>query len=210
MAGARLSRQRPAGPGKLPRRPAEPASGAILAVAVAVLALAAAVLGVGRLMAASGHAEAAPPAGSATISELTAQVTGAEWAEMDHDMATDAPGYQMPPAMMPGMPTGDDQRLSIAITVLNTGDETRPILAGKEFVLHGKNGQQWSAHSDTFGDLPRLAPHNAVSGIIFFDLPPAGLTDSPVWLEWSHQGRAVRLTIPLTGVAAMPEHSHHP
>jgi hypothetical protein len=210
MPGTRLSRQRPASPATLRLRPAEPASGAILAVAVAVLALAAAVLGVGRLLAASGGAGAAPPAGSVTISELTTQVTSAGWAEMDHDMATDAPGYQMPPAMMPGMPTGDDQRLSIAVTVVNNGDATRPLQAGKEFVLHGKNGQQWAPHSDTFGDLPRLAPHNAVSGVIFFDLPPAGLTDSPIWLEWSHQGRTARLTIPLAGMATTPEHSHHP
>lgn len=210
MTGTRLSRQRPAGPVAVPRKPDEPASGAILAVAVAVLALAAAVLGAGRLMATSGGGETAPPAGSVTISELTTQVTSAAWAEMDHDMSTDAPGYQMPPAMMPGMPTGDDQRLSITVTVVNTGDETRPLRAGKELVLHGKNGQQWAPHSDTFGDLPRLAPHNAVTGVIFFDLPPAGLTDSPVWLEWSHQGRTARLTIPLAGVATTPEHSHHP
>jgi hypothetical protein len=210
MAGTRLSRKRPADPVAPRRGPAEPGSGAVLAVAVAVLALAAAVIGVGRLMAAASGDGGAPLAGSVTITELTAQVTTAGWAEMDHDMSTDAPGYQMPPAMMPGMPTGDDQRLSIAVTVVNTGDETRPLLAGKEFVLHGKNGQQWAPHSDTFGDLPRLAPHNAVSGVIFFDLPPAGLTDSPVWLEWSHQGRTARLTIPLAGVATAPEHSHHP
>jgi hypothetical protein len=178
-------------------------------VVVVVAALAVTVLGVGRLVA--GGAEGPPAAVQvATLADLSAQVSEAGWVDMDHDMSTDAPGYQMPPAMMPGMPTGDDQRLSVNITVVNTSDGTRPLRAATEFTLHtAKNDKQWAPHSDTFGDLPRLAPHNVVSGILFFDLPPGELADSPVWVEWSHDGAAARLTIPLNG-AVPPEHPHNP
>jgi|GEM_PF-1902294 len=201
-------RQRRAGTARPDR--ASPARGAgrrLATIIVVLAALAASMLGVGRLVAAFGAGDQAPPAGIVTLAELTTQVTAAEWVKMDHDMTPDAPGYQMPPAMMPGMPTGDDQRLSVAITVVNTGDRTRPLRAAKEFTLRSENGRQWQLHSDTFADLPRLAPRNAVSGVLFFDLPPGELAESPVWLEWRHQDEAARLTIPLDG-AAPPPHSH--
>lgn len=148
--------------------------------------------------------------GQATVDSLTAQVTTADWTEMDHDMSGDAPGYQMPPAMMPGMPEQGDQRLAVSVTVVNSSEETRPLRPGKEFTLRAENGGRWTAHSDTFGELPRLAPQNAIRGILFFDLPPAELTKSPVWLEWTHGDTASRLIIPVDGVRVPPNHSHNP
>jgi hypothetical protein len=175
---------------------------------VVLAAIAVATIGVARLAAAP---DVPPVAADRAVADgLAARITTAGWAAMDHDMSGDAPGYQMPPAMMPGMPENGDQRLAVAVTVVNTGDRTRPLLPGKEFALHaGPEGKRWATHSDTFGDLPRLAPHNAVDGILFFDLPPAALTDSPAWLEWTHGDSVSRLTIPLDGVRG-PSHPHNP
>jgi hypothetical protein len=178
-------------------------------VIIAAAALAVAAFGVLRLFAAADTPRAA--AGQASLDSLTTQVNTAEWAKMDHDMSENAPGYQMPPAMMPGMPQGDDQRLAVTITVTNTSDETRAVKPGKEFILHaGKQGRTWSPHSHTFGDLPRLAPRNAVKGVLFFDLPPAELADSPAWIEWTHGDATSSLTIPMDGVGDGPSHSHNP
>jgi hypothetical protein len=179
-------------------------------IAIVVLtALVVAVIGVVRLAASSdAPAEAA---GQASVDSLTASVTAAGWTSMDHDMSADATGYQMPPAMMPGMPENGDQRLSVTVTVVNTSDETRPLRPDKEFALHaGKENKQWAPHSDTFGDLPRLAPRNAVEGVLFFDLPAAQLTGAAAWIEWTHQGSTNRLTIPMDGVSSGPSHSHNP
>lgn len=178
-------------------------------VIVALMALVVATIGVVRLAASQDAPSAA--ASQASVDSLTTSVTAAYWANMDHDMSGDAPGYQMPPAMMPGMPENGDQRLAVTVTVANTSDGTRPLRPGEEFALHaGKEGKQWAPHSTTFGDLPRLAPHNAVEGVLFFDLPPAQLTDAAAWIEWTHADSANRLTIPMDGVSSGPSHSHNP
>lgn len=175
-------------------------------VLVALAAMAVATVGVARL-ATSPDASAAD---EATVDSLTAQVTAASWTSMDHDMSEDATGYQMPPAMMPGMPENGDQRLAVTMTVVNTSGDTRPLRPDKEFALHaGEDSRQWAPHSDTFGDLPRLAGRNAVNGIIFFDLPPNELT-APAWIEWTHSGTTSRLTIPMDGVREHQEHSSNP
>jgi hypothetical protein len=175
-------------------------------VLVVLAALAVATVGIVRL--------ATPPAASAadeaTVDSLTAQVTSAGWTTMDHDMSGDAPGYQMPPAMMPGMPENGDQRLAVAVTVVNTSNGTRPLRPGEEFALRaGEEGRQWAPHSDTFGDLPRLAGRNAVNGILFFDLPADELV-APAWIEWTHSGTTSRLTIPMDGMRDHPGHSGNP
>jgi hypothetical protein len=178
-------------------------------VIVVVAACAVATVGVVRLVASPDASSAA--ARQASVDSLTAQVTEAGWTAMDHDMSSDAPGYQMPPAMMPGMPENGDERLAVSVKVVNTSDDTRPLLPGKEFALHaGTDGKQVAPHSDTFGELPRLAPHNAVEGILYFDLPAAELTDAPAWIEWTHGDTANRLIIPMDGVSGGPSHSHNP
>jgi len=177
-------------------------------VLVVLAALAVATFGVVWLSAAPAPSVTAS---QATVDNLTAQVTAAGWTNMDHDMSGDAPGYQMPPAMMPGMPEKGEQRLAISVSVVNTSDGTRPLRPGEEFTLHaGKDGRQWARSSDTFGDLPRLAPRSAVNGVLFFDLPPAELTGSPAWLEWTHGDTTSRLIIPMDGVRSGPTHSHNP
>jgi hypothetical protein len=191
------------------RHRAGPDAPRVRLVLVLLAAIALTAFGVSRLL----GAFASPPAAGdvANVDSLTARVTTAEWTKMDHDMSGNAPGYQMPPAMMPGMPSGEDQRLAVALTVTNTSGDTRAIRAAKEFSLvAGKEGKRWQPASDTFGELPRLAGGNAVSGMLFFDLPPAELVDSPAWIEWSHDGVTTRLTVPMGGVISGPGHSHNP
>jgi hypothetical protein len=178
-------------------------------VFVVLSALAVATFGVIRLVAVPDASSAA--AGDASVDSLTAQITAAGWTGMDHDMSGDSPGYQMPPGMMPGMPENGEQRLSVSVTVVNSSDDTRPLRPSEEFTLHaGKEGKQWAPRTDTFGDLPRLAPGNAVKGNLFFDLPPAELTDSAAWIEWTHGDTTSRLTIPMDGVSGPPNHPHNP
>jgi hypothetical protein len=177
-------------------------------VIIVVAASAVATFGVAHLVAASDTPSGATDL--ATMDNLTARVATAGWTNMDHDMDSDATGYQMPPAMMPGMPEGSDERLAISVTVVNTSEDTRLLSPGEEFALHaGKEGKQWRPHSDTFGDLPRLAPHNAVTGMLYFDLPAAALTESLAWIDWTHGGTTSRLTIPMDGVSAPEAHSHN-
>lgn len=176
-------------------------------VIVIVAALGAAIFGVTRLFAAPSAPE--PASENATLGGLTTSVTTAGWSKMDHDMAADAPGYQMPPAMMPGMPEQGKERLVVSVTVTNTTDGTRPIRVGDEFALRvGEGGARVTPHSDTFGELPRLAAHNAIAGQLFFDLMREDLTRSPGWLEWTHGGATTRLAIPLDGVDTGSNHHH--
>lgn len=171
-------------------------------------ALAVATYGVLRLTSSS---EAAPESNAATVDSLTAQVLSAGWSDMDHDMSGDSPGYQMPAAMMPGMPENGDQRLGVAVTVVNTSADTRPLRPAEEFVLRtSKDDKRWTPRADTFGELPRLAPGNAVKGTLFFDLPSTALKDSPAWIEWTHGDTANRLMLPMDGVSDGPGHSHNP
>jgi hypothetical protein len=178
-------------------------------VIIVVAALAVAAIGTSRLFDLfDASADASP---SANVGGLTAAVTTAGWTAMDHDMSTSAPGYQMPSGMMPGMPDEGKQRLSVTVAVTNTTDEGRLVRPGEEFVLYaGKAGARLTPQSHTFGELPRLAPHNAVTGALFFDLAVEDLGDSPAWLEWSHDGTSTKLSVPLNGSGSTPDHPHKP
>lgn len=175
-------------------------------VGVLLVALAVTVFGVTQLVSALGDPEpTAPTSQVASLDSLTTQVSSADWLSMDHDMS--APGYQMPAQMMPGAPEKGQMRLSVRLSVVNSSADTRPIQPTKEFTLHSGKDGKWSAQKGTFGDLPRLAPGNAVDGVLFFDLPPDGLASGPTWIEWTRGDTSTRLAIPLNG--AVPEHSQH-
>jgi hypothetical protein len=174
---------------------------------VVLAAVVIATVGVLRLMAAPDTSAAAT--GQSSVDSLTAQVTAADWTGMDHEM-TPASGYQMPQGMMPGMPEDGEQRLAVKVTVVNTSGDTRPLRPGEEFVLRaGPEGRQWQQYAATFGELARLAPGNAVSGTLFFDLPPEEL-QPPAWVEWTHADTAIRLTLPINGLGEAPDHGHTP
>jgi hypothetical protein len=174
---------------------------------IVAVALAVAIFGITRLFASPSVEAEVSRTGS--LDSMTAEVTKAGWVEMDHEMAGDAPGYQMPPGMMPGMPEQGEQRVAVAITIVNTSDQTRQLHPGEEFVLHSaRDGKQWTAHSHTFGELPRLAPHSGVAGTLYFDLPPGDVADSDTWVEWTHGNTSARIFVPLNGATA-PDHPHN-
>lgn len=175
---------------------------------VIVAALAVAIFGATRLISALSAEAEAGQVGS--LNGLTAAVTTVSWVNMDHDMSSGAPGYQMPPAMMPGMPEEGKQRLSVTLTITNTSDGTRPVVPREEFTLHAtKDGALVPSQADTFGELPRLAPQNGVSGVLFFDLPQGDVVDSAAWIEWSHGGSSTKIAVPLNAAGAGPEHQHN-
>jgi hypothetical protein len=145
------------------------------------------------------------PTASAGLDGLSAAVTEAGWLSMDMPQ-TD--GYQMPAAMNPGMPAAGDERLALTITVVNTTGTTGSLRTTKEFsVRTAKDGKRWTPVSGTFGDLPRLAPGNGVTGILYYDLPASDVSSAaPVWVDWSRSSGTRALSIPLPGLA--PTHSH--
>lgn len=173
---------------------------------VVLAAIGVAVYGVGQLAASP---DTDPGTTEATVDSLDAQVTSAGWVDMDHNMS-DQPGFQMPSSMMPGMPEGDDQRLGIEVTLVNTSEDTRPLRPAEEFTLHtSKDDKTWEPKVDTFDDLARLAPGNGVNGTVFFDLPPAALADSTTWIEWTRGDTTTRLSLPGEGAGDAPDHSHN-
>ncbi|WP_158882269.1 hypothetical protein [Amycolatopsis anabasis] len=172
---------------------------------VILAAVAVGLFGVGRLVAVLRAPPRAVVGAEATHDGVNVRVTAASWTGMDHDMSGTAPGYTMPPAMMPGMPAAGEQRLAVTVTVVNTSDETRPVRPAREFTLRAATGEKgWEPHSHTFGELPRLAAHNALAGTLFFDLPPADLNGSPAWIEWNHEGVVSRLSVPFNGAVHSP------
>jgi hypothetical protein len=176
--------------------------GAVVLVVGAAVAVS--VLGVGQLV---GAAPPEPPSPTSTLDGLRVSTGSPGWLAMDHDMSTNAPGYQMPPAMMPGMPAEGEERLAIPITVANTAGATRPLHPAQEFTLHARpGGPALEPHSTTFGELPRLPAGSAVTGTLFFDLPSAELDES-AWIEWRHDGATARLAI---GPADSGEPHAHP
>jgi len=171
-----------------------PVKARIAGLLVMLTALAAAAIGVGSMIVSPG---AAPTESTALLGRLTASVGDAGWLGMDHDMSTTASGYEMPPAMMPGMPATGDDRLSIAVTLVNTDSGTVTLHPVNEFTLHaGPSATKVAAYGGTFGELPRLGPGAAVTGTLFFDLPPSQLDSAGAWLDWSRDGGSARLSIP--------------
>lgn len=125
-----------------------------------------------------------------------------------HDMDNQG-GYQMPAQMMPGAPVGDDMRLGVPLTLVNTDRQPRQFNLVEEFSLGGgRNETIRRLHSDTFGRLSRLSPGSAVDGVLYFDTVVPDSADPPLYLMWRRDGETIRLAIPLTGAA--PDHEHGP
>lgn len=175
-------------------------------LAIVLVALVGAVVGAGML-ARRNAAGQTFPAGSTTLGGLTATLHAAGWMSMDSHQMDNQGGYQMPAQMMPGAPAGDEMRLGVPLTLLNTTDEVRGFNLSEEFFLvGGRNDAPRRVHSDTFGQLPRLTPGSAVDGVLYFDTIVPGAGDPPLYVQWKRDGRAVRLGVSLG--AATPGHGH--
>lgn len=179
--------------------------GTALSVAIVAAALATAVSGL-LVVVDQRAARHGPAPASATLGGLTAAVGTAAWAMPDHVMPLPGgdgqsggqPGYQMPPQMMPGMPTGDDVRLSVPLTLENTSGATRRFDLAAEFVLRGgREAQPRTPQANTFGELNRLGRGSAVNGVLYFDVEAPAANDPPLYLEWTRDGEATRITISL-------------
>jgi len=123
-----------------------------------------------------------------------------------HDMNNQG-GYQMPAQMMPGAPVGDDMRFGVPLTLVNTSAEVRQFnLIEEFFLLGGRIDRPRTLHSDTFGQLSRLSPGSAVSGVLYFDTVVPDASDPPLYLEWRRDGETTALAIPR--LAGAPNHGH--
>ncbi|HEX6358193.1 hypothetical protein [Actinophytocola sp.] len=180
----------------------KPRAGIVVLVLVAV---AAATFGIVQLVdtwtapASVGH--------EGTLDGLHTRIDKAGWVDLE-DMAKGmAPG--MPMNQMQGMPDEGDGRVEVKVTVVNATSQTHQFLAAEEFALRAEKGdKRWTPSADTFGDLPRLAPRNAVSGLLFFDMPPDEVKDTTVWLEWKRDGGSAALSVSLSGTGGgMMDHS---
>lgn len=181
-------------------------------VLVLVAAIVVAVLGAGEL-AAMLRARSAPLAtDTITLSGLTIRIDQVSWVAFDaNDPATTDPtakdGYKMPAQMMPGMPADGEGRLNIGVTLSDQGGSARALNTNGEFFLGGGAGDKTQKLSgDTFGDLRRINPDNAVDGKLFFDLKPPGPKDPPLYLEWRRGGDLARLLLVPGGTASTHHH----
>jgi hypothetical protein len=155
---------------------------------------------------------AGPPETHAALDGMQATVAKAQWLaheDMDPIPATDAPvgpaGYQMPAAMMPGMPAEGQSRMMIELNMSNDAGQARALDPETEFILRNEQGETWLTEGDTFGGFSRLNPSNGVTGAVFFDVPTDGAAQHQWVLEWKRDGRTTRLAVPLGNA---PAHSH--
>ncbi|WP_406503729.1 hypothetical protein [Streptomyces sp. NBC_01602] len=148
------------------------------------------------------------PAATARLGGLDAKPGRAGWTAMaNHDMDGRS-NYQMPSAMMPGAPEGDDMRLGIPITLTNGTGSVRRFDLAREFSLSGgKDGASRKLHADTLGELPRLNAGSAVRGVLYFDLEAPQAGDAPLLLVWKRDGDVRRMTVRMPG--GTPEQHQH-
>ena len=170
-------------------------------LAATVLLLAA--VGTGLLM---RYKSATPTDQVAAIGDLSVRLHDAGWINMDgHDQANQG-GYQMPAQMMPGAPAGDEMRFGVPLTLVNTGGKFLRFSLVEEFFLRGgRTDEPRRLHSDTFGQLARLGPGNAIDGVLYFDTIVPAAADPPLYLEWRRDGDTSILAIPLLA-GGIPDH----
>jgi len=183
------------------RRPA----GQLLVIALALAAVVA-----GSMVLADRLRDSTPPlASQVTLHGLQATLATAGWVPMDAHTMDQGGGFQMPAQMMPGAPEGDQMRLGVPITLLNTDRSEQRFNLAEEFtVVGGTDGGPVALHSDTFGLLRRLAPGSAVNGVLYFDLVVPSPTDPPLVLRWVRDADTVEIAIPMAGGTPADPHQH--
>jgi hypothetical protein len=173
------------------------------AVAVVVAALVLGLVGAGML-AFMLRERAHAATDEVTVGGLELRVESAKWEElqMNHD-----PGFQMPPAMMPGAPADGDQRLRLAVELTNHSRDPKLLTKG-EFHVEGPGGTSWPVTVDSIG-VSQLNPGLAISGGLHFDLPLKSIRkgDPGLVLVWDRAGKVRRIPIQLDGAA--PSHDRH-
>lgn len=145
---------------------------------------------------------------AATVDGITTEIRDAGWVEFDMGHVMDGQGgFMMPDQMMPGTPSGDQVRLGITLTLLNTSGTTREFnLAGEFSVTGGRTPEPQPISADSIGELPRLAPGAALDGTLYFDLEVPTDDDPPLLLRWTRGGGSVLIEVPLAADAPVHEH----
>lgn len=147
---------------------------------------------------------------SATLDGITTEITGSEWAVLNH-VINEQGGYQMPGQMMPDAPEGDEVRLGLLVTLTNTRSGTEAFsLPGEFTVTGGGYDEPVPLTADTIGTMSRLGPGAAVKGTLYFDVvaPEEGEPElPPLYLRWDRGGDEIRIPVELPG--EVPDHSDH-
>jgi hypothetical protein len=202
---AQQRRQTPRVQADPPRRAGWPviALGAVLVVVALVVAV------TGMTLTQRHHREVVETTqvDSATLDGLSAAPGTVIWAAMQEDQSMGATGgYQMPPQMMPGMPTGDTMRLGVNMTLANTGSTVQTFDLNSEFFVGGgKIGPPRPLQVDSFGGLPRLNGESVVRGVLYFDIKPPAPGDPPLYVLWKRAGQQRRLTIHVPAAMQMTD-----
>lgn len=177
-----------------------------LGAVVVVLGLVVAVVGMTSTVRHRQHVVQTTQVASATLGSLSATPRQVIWAEMQDDQMNATDGYQMPPQMMPGMPTGDQMRLGISITLANAGSQVQTFDLNSEFFLGGgRIDPPRPLQVDSFGGLPRLNGQSEVSGVLYFDIKPPAPGDPPLYLLWKRAGQQRRLLIHVPATMQMTD-----
>jgi hypothetical protein len=147
---------------------------------------------------------------TATVDGITTDVREAGWVDFDMGHVMDGQGgFMMPDQMMPDAPSGDQVRLGVTVTLLNTTDGTQEFNLADEFTLTGGvEAEPQPISADSIGELPRLGPGAAVDGVLYFDIVAPAPEDPPLYLRWNRDGDTVLLEVPMTSDNP-PEHSEH-
>lgn len=177
--------------------------------AARLIAEAAAVLSAAGLIAVSLVAIAAERPhvhdhGGYALGGVEVSVDSVAW--LSHDMfggpmPKTAKNFPMPPQMMPGMPTGDVNRLHVEVTVVNHDGSPFRYLAA-EFRIESAQDKSWGPTGDVQPEQAVIPGHTAMAVELFFDIPVAQTAKT---LRFTRGSK--RLTIPLVAGQA-PAHHH--
>jgi hypothetical protein len=129
---------------------------------------------------------------------LSVTVERAAW--IGHDMPDQGNVFAMPASMMPGMPLDGQQRLYVAASIANTGDDV--LLYGPEqFVLQSDDGHRWPLAGSAVGGV--LHPGQRMELDLFFDVDEGA---GALSLVWERGDRTV--IVPVASAAELEDHDH--
>lgn len=114
-----------------------------------------------------------PPGQEARGGGLTLRIDVAEW--LSHSML-----QGMPASAMTDMPAAGEQRLRLAITLMNEGSGARD-LGPDDFLVRSSSGESWTPMRSNFL-ASTLWPGQALNGSISFHVPE---TESGLRLIWT-------------------------
>jgi hypothetical protein len=119
------------------------------------------------------------------------------------------PGFAMPPDMMPGMQSANDDRLQLEVTLKNITSSVQ-LYQMSDFRLVGQGGQSWpelsNAGQNTYVNQAYIEPNYSVTVDVYFDVPMTqakGLS-----IEWSRGGDKVDLPVNTNAAPMAPMNMH--